>query len=67
MQTEKANWMTVSEALRWRAAKTPDHVALIQSEKRLNWQDIDRCSDLDRLVFLSGGRSERTESRSVGI
>lgn len=55
MQTEKPNWMTVSEALRWRAAKTPDHVALIQSEKRLNWQDIDRCSDRIAWYFYQEG------------
>ncbi len=55
MQTEKANWMTVSEALRWRALQTPDHTALIQSERRLDWQDIDRCSDRIAWYFYQEG------------
>lgn len=45
MTCTKPNWMTVGQALCERAAKTPDRIALIHRDCRMNWQDVDRFSD----------------------
>lgn len=55
METHIPNWLTISQALRQRAEKTPAGVALIQQERQLTWQDMDRCSDRIAWYFHQEG------------
>ncbi len=53
--TQIPHWTTVGQALRLRAQKTPKDIALIQQERQLTWQELDRCSDRVAWYFHQEG------------
>lgn len=64
MTCTKSNWMTVNEALLQRTAKSPDRIALVHKDYRMNWQDVDRFSD--RIAWYLYGQGVR-KGRRIGL